>query len=250
MFSYSYSHLRGNYTGLTSTDVSDGGGGRNAPNNSRAFDESYFQFSANGTSSAGDLPTDRPNTFKGYAYYDLGWGKHFSTDFGVFQYLYEGSPVSSYVDVGYSVIPGNYLAVYPEGRQWADISQASDGTLTVNGVSPRRTPWFTQTDFSLTQNYKLSESKRLSFSATFTNLFNQHAVTAYNEQIDSGQFATYLSPGGLPFYVGGPAYTLYEHPYDWKSLLNTDQVTLNSQYGKPYLYQLARNIRLGLRFTF
>jgi len=250
MFSYSYSHLRGNYTGLTSTDVSDGGGGRNAPNNSRAFDESYFQFSANGTSSAGDLPTDRPNTFKGYAYYDLGWGQHFSTDFGVFQYLYEGSPVSSYVDVGYSVIPGNYFAVYPEGRQWADISQASDGTLTVNGVSPRRTPWFTQTDFSLTQNYKLSESKRLSFSATFTNLFNQHAVTAYNEQIDSGQFATYLSPGGLPFYVGGPAYTLYEHPYDWKSLLNTDQVTLNSQYGKPYLYQLARNIRLGLRFTF
>ena len=224
--------------------------GRNAPNNSRAFDESYFQFSANGTSSAGDLPTDRPNTFKGYAYYDPGWGKHFSTDFGVFQYLYEGSPVSSYVDVGYSVIPGNYFAVYPEGRQWADISQASDGTLTVNGVSPRRTPWFTQTDFSLTQNYKLSESKRLSFSATFTNLFNQHAVTAYNEQIDSGQFATYLSPGGLPFYVGGPAYTLYEHPYDWKSLLNTDQVTLNSQYGKPYLYQLARNIRLGLRFTF
>jgi hypothetical protein len=93
--------------------------------------------------------------------------------------------------------------------------------------------------FQLTQNYKLSESKRLSFSATFTNLFNQHAVTAYNEQNRSlDQFATYLSPGGLPFYVGGPAYTLYEH-LRLEVAAQPDQVTLNSQYGKPYLYQLA-----------
>jgi len=250
MFSYTYSHLRGNYTGLTSTDISDGGGGRNAPNNSRAFDESYFQYTAYGTSSAGDLPTDRPNTFKGYAYYELNWLKKFSTDFGIFQYLYQGSPVSSYVDVGYSVIPGNYFAVYVEGRKWASISQDANGDLTVNNVSARRTPWFIQSDFNLTQNYKISERKTLAFSATFTNLFNQHSVTAYNEQIDSGNFATYLSPGGLPFYYGGPAYSLYEHPYDWKSLLNTDQVTLNSQYGKPYLFQLSRNIRLQLRFRF
>jgi hypothetical protein len=122
MFSYTHSHLRGNYTGLTSTDISDGGGGRNAPNNSRAFDESYFQYNAYGSSSAGVLPTDRPNTFKGYAYYELGHGK-WSTDFGLFQYLYQGSPVSSYVDVGYSVIPGNYFAVYTEGRKWANITQ-------------------------------------------------------------------------------------------------------------------------------
>ena len=250
MFSYTYSHLRGNYTGLTSSELSDGGGGRNAPNNSRSFDESYFQFDANGNSSAGDLPTDRPNTFKGYAYYELGWKHRWSTDFGLFQYAYQGAPVSSYVDVGYSVIPGNYFAVYPEGRQWADISQAADGTLTVNSVAPRRTPWFTQTDFNLTQNFKISESKALSFSVTSNNLLNQRAVTAYYEQIDSAQFASFLSPGGLPFYYGGEAYSLYEHPYDWKSLLNTDGIALNSQYGKPWLYQLARSIRLRVGFTF
>jgi hypothetical protein len=27
-------------------------------------------------------------------------------------------------------------------------------------------------------------------------------------------------------------------------------MTVNSQYGKPYLYQLARNIRLGINFSF
>jgi hypothetical protein len=249
MFSYTYSHLRGNYTGLTSTDISDGGGGRNAPNNSRAFDESYFQYNAYGAPSSGNLPTDRPNTFKGYAYYTLGHNQ-WSTDLGIFQYLYQGSPVSSYVDVGYSVIPGNYFAVYPEGRKWETITQDANGNLDVTNVAARRTPWYIQTDFNLAQNFKISESKKITFSATFTNLFNQRSVTAYNEQIDSGQFATFLSPNGLPFYVGGAAYSAYEHPYPWKTLLNTDQVTLNSQYGKPYLYQLSRNIRLGLRFTF
>ncbi len=72
MFSYTYSNFRGNYTGLTSSDLADGGGGRNAPNNSRAFDEPYFSWNANGGSSSGLLPTDRPNALKGYSY-DLPW---------------------------------------------------------------------------------------------------------------------------------------------------------------------------------
>src|SRR5262249_56609635 len=71
IFSYPYSRLYGNYTGLTSSDAADGGGGRNAPNNGRAFDEPFFSFDANGKSSSGLLPTDRPNTFKGYPYYEL-----------------------------------------------------------------------------------------------------------------------------------------------------------------------------------
>src|SRR6202043_2571959 len=96
MFSYTYSHFRGNYTGLTSSDLSDGGlGGRNSPNNSRAFDEPYFSWNSMGGSSSGLLPTDRPNTFKGYAYYRLGFLKAFTTDLGLFQTLYEGSPNTS-----------------------------------------------------------------------------------------------------------------------------------------------------------
>jgi len=42
--------------------------------------------------------TDRPNTFKGYVYYELGWLKSFSTDFGIFQVIYQGSPETSYMD--------------------------------------------------------------------------------------------------------------------------------------------------------
>ena len=74
MFSYTWSSLWGNYAGLTNTDQTDGGfPGRNSPDTSRAFDEPFYYFGANGKSNNGPLPTDRPNTFKGYVYYPLPW---------------------------------------------------------------------------------------------------------------------------------------------------------------------------------
>jgi Carboxypeptidase regulatory-like domain len=250
MASYTYSHFRGNYTGLSSTDIADGGGGRNAPNNSRAFDETYFSFNAYGNSSSGLLPTDRPNKFKGYGYYEVSEGRKSSTDFGLFQFLYQGSPVSSFVDVGYVVPPGNFFETYVEGRgKWVDVS-GTTGNLTISNSYVRRTPWFIQSDLNFTQKYKISEDKVLSFSATIPNALNQRSVTAYNESIDSQQFGSFLSPGGVPFYYGGVAYSAYEHPYDWKSLANTDGIILNSKYGQPYLYQLGRTIRLRVGFEF
>jgi len=165
--------------------------------------------------------------------------------------------VSSFIDVGYSVIPGNFFAVYPEGRgKWVDVT-GTTGNLTIGNSYVRRTPWFTQSDINLVQNYKISETKVISFSATIPNALNQHSITAYNEQIDSQQFASYLLPGQVPFYVGGQAYSAYEHPYPWKTMVNDPAFTNtangiipDSKYGQPYLYQLSRNIRLRVGFTF
>jgi hypothetical protein len=94
MVSYTYSNFRGNYTGLTSSDEADNsenqsGGGRDAPNNSRAFDEPYFSYNANGGSSSGLLPTDRPNKVKVDAYYELKTGERFTSDLGIFDYIYQ-----------------------------------------------------------------------------------------------------------------------------------------------------------------
>jgi hypothetical protein len=206
MFSYTYSRFYGNYTGLTNTDISDGGGGRNAPNNSRAFDEPFFYYGANGKVSNGLLPTDRPNTFKGYAYYELGWLRKFTTNFGIFQYAYQGSPVSSFVDAGISFAPdyGSYNVpsaevgafptyILPRG-QFLPLSQDASGNLNIGTPYARRTPWFVQSDLQLTQNYKVSESKTLSFSVTVPNALNQHSVTAYWEGMDSDYFAQFLTP--------------------------------------------------------
>jgi hypothetical protein len=282
MFSYTYSKLRGNYTGLTSSDISDGQqGGRSSPNNSRAFDEPYFQYNSFGGSSSGLLPTDRPNTFKGYGYYELSWLKKFSTDFGAFQYFYSGSPMSSYLDVG----ANTFWAVYAWDRgKWVDASQdPSTGVVTMSAPRTRRTPWYVQTDFNLTQNFKITESKSLSFTINATNLFNQRSVTVFNQDITSldlagaGQYLTLppTNPGAVcsrgtsgstevPQCSIASAdffYSAAMHPYNVQGLMNDRRsscgasigcisTAVNSAYGKPYYFQLARNIRLGLAFRF
>ena len=64
-FSYTYSSLWGNYAGLTTTDQTDGGiTGRNSPDTTRSFDEPFYYFGANGKSTDGPLPTDRPNVLQ------------------------------------------------------------------------------------------------------------------------------------------------------------------------------------------
>ena len=258
MVSYTYSHFRGNYTGLTSSDISDGGnGGRNAPNNSRAFDESYFQYNANGGSSSGLLPTDRPNTFKGYGFYQLGFLRRFTADFGIFQTLYQGSPNTSYMDVGGG---GGYPVDLFNRGIWADITQdPTTGAVTVGTPRTYRNPWYNQTDFNFQQSYKVSESKSVSFSATFTNILNEHSVTAVNEQIDSNYTGTqYATPGGLGLASGVPFYAAAMSPYNVSDALNGRNnlnsqggpITISSEYGKPLYYQLPRTIRLQARFTF
>jgi outer membrane receptor protein involved in Fe transport len=266
MFSYTYSHLRGNYTGLTSSDVSDGGnGGRSAPNNSRAFDEPYFSWNSDGGSSSGLLPTDRTSTFKGYAYYELPWLKKFSTDFGLFQYVYSGSPVTSYVDVGLGA--GGWPVQIHDRGKWVDATQdPSTGLITIGNPRTFRTPWYSQSDFSLQQNYTISEAKALSFNAIFTNLFNQRAVTAYNSILDTlagpDQFVAPPSAScgalGVPYCFigdGNAFYAAAERPYSIQNGMNNflgsgQPIALNSQYGKPQYYQHSRNIRLGVKFTF
>jgi Carboxypeptidase regulatory-like domain len=258
MVSYTYSHFRGNYTGLTSSDISDGGnGGRNAPNNSRAFDEPYFQYNSFGGSSSGLLPTDRPNTLKGYVYYQLGFLKRFTTDLGIFQTLYQGSPNTSYMNVGYS--QGYPADVFSRGK-WADVTQdPTTGAVTVGNVRTYRNPWYNQTDFNFQESYKLTESKSLSFSSTFTNVLNEHSVTAVNEQIDTSfQASNYVTPGGTYLGDGIPFYAAATSPYSVSDALNGrnnqsslgSPITVNSQYGKPLYYQLPRTIRLQAKFTF
>jgi hypothetical protein len=257
MFSYTYSNFRGNYTGLTSSDEGDGGGGRNAPDNSRAFDEPFFSWSALGASSSGKLPTDRPNALKGYAYYDLPWAKRLVSDFGVFQAAYSGTPQTSEQDVGYAFAgqPGFPTDIVGRGK-WVDMSQdPTTGAVTVGTPYTKRTPWYTQTDFNFKQTVKMGESRSLAFDATFSNLLNQHAITAYYWNVDSIYTnANFLTPSGLNITDGLNFYSAAMTNYDYASLLNNGvtggPITLSSQYGQPLRYQLGRNIILGLHFNF
>jgi hypothetical protein len=127
--------------------------------------------------------------------------------------------------------------------------------ITVGNPHTNRTPWYIQSDFNISQGYKISDSKAVNFTATFTNLFNQHSVTAVNEQIDTSYGFNYATPGGFAFYQGTAFYAAAENKYNVSNVLNSQNnlgapETVNSQYGKPLYFQLARTIRLQARFTF
>jgi len=276
MFSYTYSKLRGNYTGLTSSDVADGGGGRNAPNNSRSFDEPYFSWNSMGGSSSGLLPTDRPSAVKGYGAYTFGWLKRMTTTAGIFETAYSGTPLTSYLDVGYA-FPGAFPTDVVNRGKWVDVSQdPNTGAITVSQPYTKRTPAYLQSDFNFKQEVKLGESKSLAFDATFTNAFNQHSVTSTGQQIDSNYTANFVGPASAGcqafnndqlgvanepqcFIVDGPAfYAAAMSKYDFVGGMKQSDwgstkggpISMDSQYKQPYLYQLSRNIRLGVHFTF
>ena len=258
MFSYTWSRLWGNYSGLTTTDQSDGGTtGRNSPDTTRSFDEPFYYFGANGKSNDGPLPTDRPNAFKGFANYTLPWAGNFrnnTTTFGLFQVAYSGSPMSSYADIGLAspqLFPDPIEATYMFGRgNWVNATADATGAVTLGTPYARRTPWFTQTDFNLQHAIKVNKNNEhqvLAFNATLTNLLNQHSPTSYWEGYGSNYFFDPLFPFSI--FGGANFYQTIESGYNVQSATTAAGTILNSLYGKPNLWQLSRNIRLGATFS-
>ena len=254
MFSYTWSSLWGNYTGLTTTDQIDGGaGGRNSPDTTRSFDEPFYYFKSNGQSANGPLPTDRPNTLKGNVYYSKPW-KGMNTTIGLFQVAYQGSPVSAWADVGLGTaggLPSAIEGTYIWGRgNWVNASVDSSGNTVLGNVSSRRTPWYTQTDMQLTHAIKVNknnEAQQLSFSATALNLLNQHAVIAYWQGLNSQYVASSLNQFGI--FGGAAFYQQMETGYDPQALITGSAVPLNSAYGHPNQWQISRNFRIAAKFT-
>jgi hypothetical protein len=115
----------------------------------------------------------------------------------------------------------------------------------------------------------------LTFTADAANLLNQRAVTAFGTDVtsfDNSARAQYLTipttnPAAAPCqrgpvsdnqcYIGDGSwfYAAAMRPYNVQNLMNDRRGTgvssaLNSAYGKPYYFQLARTIRLGVKFSF
>jgi outer membrane receptor protein involved in Fe transport len=155
--SYTYSKLRGNYSGGANSDES----GRQDPGVSRAFDLPYYYFDDTGSQSpaTGPLATDRPHALKVFAYYTLRSGLG-TTNLGVNQVFLSGTPDST------SVI---YLSAptFPFGR--GDLG---------------RTPRYSQTDLSVTHAFKLTKGTNLRIEANVRNLFDQSSVISRVTQLN------------------------------------------------------------------
>jgi len=273
---YTYSKLTGNYSGLSSTTITDGGfGGRHNPNNDRSFDLPNMSFTAHGQFMDGPLPTDRPHTLKLFGFYTLKW-LHQETTIGLSQLAFSGTPretcwnaIDSVDGCSFVENRGAFVKLHVDVDPITGVgSFVSDGI--VRGM---RSPVFTQSDITIAHEIKVSktsENLRLGFEWNVQNLLNQHSPLAYWTGPISGRFngvfpAT-ASAGGTtpdPFpcasCVGGDG---VNNPsgIDWKAFFTgwdyigvtnaTSGLRLDPRYGQPVVFQVARNMRFKIKFTF
>jgi hypothetical protein len=106
-FSFTWSSLRGNYSGLASSDEVDVNGyGRTDPNVARFWDSWFLPYTQAGVPIDGPLGTDRPLYFKAYGSYTFPFG----LTVGLMANAYSGVPTSVEITLG------GMQGVYPLGR--------------------------------------------------------------------------------------------------------------------------------------
>ena len=209
-FSYLWSRLYGNYSGLSQSDEN----GRNSPNVGRLFDYPLMVFDQTGSPAYGVLPTDRTHQLKLQAVYDFKFGLTAGLNW-----------------YGATGIPRTREAAW---------NPASGYTLQYAGRnSDGRLPFFNQADLYLQQELRLSGAKRLVFSANITNLLNSETETNY--------FQTELASGQV---VDVPETTILYQGANFPALIKEQNIPLDPRFMKANAYQASRAIRLGVKFLF
>jgi len=98
---------------------------------------------------------------------------------------------------------------------------------------------------------KNNEHQILQFQATITNLLNQRAPVSYWETFASYWNPSGIFPGGQNISGGAAFYQAAETGYNvQQGIAAAAPYVLNSEYGRPNLWQISRSIRLGVKFTF
>jgi len=249
---YTYSRLRGNYPGLTSTFIADGSGGRHSPNNNRSFDLPNMQFTAHGTPFGGPLPTDRPHSITVLGSYKLK-SLLGETSLGLTQILSSGSPISTCQPLGGASTSACQFVEDQGG--FVNYTRAANGDLVAGTVEHnRRTPVYSQTGANFAHYVKVSkehENRRIGGELNVSNLLNQHAVMAVYELPTTA--AATITTSGNPT---GTDYNALMTGFDYTAVANgklansTQPKILSNQYNLPNLFQPARNLRFKVAFIF
>jgi hypothetical protein len=221
---YTWSRLRGNYSGLASSLEF----GRVSPNVSRLFDLPWQAFNLDGDPINGPLPTDRTHVFKMYGAYEAMWGNNQSTEFSGFTTLQSGTPLTTV------------------------ISLHSLNPTVVTGLGDLgRTEMFTQTDLAIRHKYRFAEKYTFVAEMDFLNLFNeqnelQRQTTLSPTNLTNASFgiATEFQLIQELFNVGvrDRALAFINNP----ARPDRRQTTFNLANG----FQTPREIRFGFRFIF
>ncbi len=139
--SLTLSSLKGNYSGLGSSDVL----GAQTPNILNNYNAWYTPFDSRGNVVEGNLPTDRPVDLKFYGAYSFDFG----LTLGFSGYAASGTPISRDIQL-------NFL------NSWYHDGRMTDG----------RTPFIWQVDFYAEYNLKLGKRVNLNLNANIANITN------------------------------------------------------------------------------
>jgi len=173
----------------------------------------------------------------------------------VIQSAFQGTPLSTCL----SVVGTSSACQWAEGRgNFVHFSRASNGDIVKDGVTyGARTPNFLQTDATIRHEIPFKETMRLAFEFNVLNVLNQRAAVGYNEIVLPTGL---ISPTRASRFPGDPQvdWGKVMNGYNYMDALNgtgafagvQSKLTLASRYGLPQIFQLARNVRLQVRFTF
>jgi hypothetical protein len=240
---YTYSRLRGNYSGLANTDEQSGGlngGARSDPGVNRSFDLPTIGGTARGEDDYGPLATDRPHVINAFGAYVFDWNgrKTNSTQFSVFQTIQSGTPQTTFV---------NWFA----------------GTVFDKRGDLGRSPTFTQTDFGVSHTYKFGRDNRfaLNGNVNILNLFDQDTVTTLQNSLSNVNAAgsilsvcdTCSDENGVN-YVGilnaWNSGEYFDFIKTWHDGTATVKNRKNYSYGMANGFQAPRQVTFGFGFSF
>jgi hypothetical protein len=251
---YTFSKLRGNYSGLVNseelgtTGSSLNGLGRSSPGVNRNFDLPFIGFKASGGFDDGPLATDRPHVFNAYGAYIFDWwsNKANSTELSVFQTFQSGLPQTTYIQFGGAT------------------------TIFTGRNDLGRTEMFTQTDLGITHRYRFGRDNRFTLvgDVNILNLLDEENVVTLQNIITNGQIALTGVNAVAPQFCNGGTGALCTS-YDKAALINAynrgellgaintylqgTPTILNrtrSDYGLPNRFQAPRQVRFGFRLIF
>ncbi|HET7746878.1 MAG TPA: hypothetical protein VFM29_06230, partial [Vicinamibacteria bacterium] len=182
------------------------------PNNSDAFDHPSMLFGQDGQPVIGPLAFDRPHQLKAHVIREFATG----TTIGASARAMSGTPVTR---TAFFFFASDWYEVPYLGRN-------SDGRL----------PPLSQVDLYLQHEFQLARGKRLQLSVNVINLFDQDTTTLrYPYEF---QDAAEMAPE--EFFRG----------FDMEQVAAEQGLPRDPMFLMDYGYQLPREIRLGLRFTF
>lgn len=238
---YTFSRLRGNYSGLANTDELSGGLNGNArsdPGVNRSFDLPTIGGTARGEDDYGPLASDRPHVINLFGAYVLPWkGRSNETTFSAFQTIQSGAPQTTFV---------NFFA----------------DTVFDKRNDLGRAPTFSQTDFGVAHTYKFGRDNKYAINANvqILNLWNQDTVltlqtskAAVNAASGALSVCGCQGEGGVD-YVGllnawnsGIAFDAIN---TWLDGTATVKNRRNYSYGMANRFQAPRNVTFGFGFSF